>query len=90
MPDARARIRRVANDAPTPLNWPLVRKRCEELGARTNIEAALLMDMSPRTLDALRGGYRDTRLSVVLNARRILGLSLDEMFPAPNQQQRAA
>ncbi len=66
-----------------PINWPLVKARCTELGAKTNIEAALLMGMAPRTLDRLRfrpdGGVR---LATILHARKILGLSLDEMFPA--------
>jgi hypothetical protein len=74
-----------------PLNWPLVKERCTELGAKTNIEAALLMGMAPRTLDRLRfhpnGGVR---LATILHARKVLGLSLDEMFPARSDDRVAA
>lgn len=85
MPDASVTRTRDIGDAPErgPINWPLVKARCTELGARTNIEAALLMGMAPRTLDRLRfrpdGGVR---LATILHARTVLGLSLDEMFPA--------
>lgn len=85
MPDTSTSPTRARDDAHSlgRINWPLVKARCTELGAKTNIEAALLMGMAPRTLDRLRfHPSGDARLSTVLNARRVLGLSLDEMFPA--------
>jgi hypothetical protein len=75
---------RAIDDAPPcRINWPLVKARCTELGAKTNVEAALLMGMAPRTLDRLRF-HQDgnPRLSTLLKARKTLGLSLDDMFPA--------
>lgn len=83
MPDSRPSNSRATQGA--SFNWPLVRKRCEQLGAKTNIQAALLIGLSPRTLDGLRTGHRDTRLSAILKTRQVLGLSLDDMFPADDQ-----
>lgn len=83
MPDARTRRTRVAPGASSAhFNWPLVQARCKELGAETNIEAAILMGMAPRTLDRLRfkadGGVR---LDTILHACEVTGLTLDDMFP---------
>jgi hypothetical protein len=81
MSDSRRPRRRATHSARTAFNWPLVKQRCVDLGARTNIEAALLMEMSPRTLDGLRFGSRDTGIDAILRAAEILDLTIGEMFP---------
>lgn len=92
MPVSRIRRSRATDvPEPSPLNWDLVKARCEELGAETNIEAALLLGVAPRTLDRLRfGKHGGVRLDAILNARKVLGLSLDEMFPIESDDRVAA
>ncbi|MEU8157970.1 hypothetical protein AB0B94_30325 [Micromonospora sp. NPDC048986] len=90
MPNAQLRTRRATRSAQRTLDWPRIKHRCQELGASTNIEAAFLMQMSPSTLDGLRLGRHDTKLSVVLLAAEILEMPLDEMFTTPVVDAQAA
>lgn len=89
MPDAQTRELRAIPSASARLNWPLIRARCTELGARTNRDAARIMGMAPRTLDRLRYGSAATSIEAVLQAQEALDLSLDDMFPRTVKRRRA-
>lgn len=90
MPDAQQQDACATQSAPRVLNWPLVRDRCYERGATDHREAARLMGMAPRTLDRLRSGTADTKISKILRAATVLDLSLDEMLPPVDQIEQAA
>ncbi|MDG4791920.1 helix-turn-helix transcriptional regulator [Micromonospora sp. WMMD1102] len=90
MPDAQTSELRAIPSASARLNWPLIRARCAELGARTNRDAARLMGMAPRTLDRLRYGSAATSIETVLQMQEMLGLSLDDMFPRPAKRRRSS
>lgn len=77
-------------DVSVAFNWPAVRERCAERGARTNVECAVALGLSPRTLDRLRLDPEGGLLRVALQVRRKTGLSLDELFPAVDSSRLAA